>query len=95
MDHLIRDALRRDVQDQEPSAEVRSGLLARATAHTAQSETVVGASIPPLVNGLREVKPMLHGSVHLPVLEVEFMDFFGSAQQRLIAVWMLSSSSRY
>ena len=95
MDHLIRDALRRDVLAQEPAAGARDSLLAKAAADNAESEPVVGASIPPLVNGLREVKPTLHSAVRLPELEAELIDFFGSAQQRLVAMWILASSSRY
>jgi len=95
MDGLIRDTLRQDVTEQEPSTDVRSGLLAKAEAYNAESEMVVGASIPPLANGLREVKPMLHGSVRLPELEAELLDFFGATQQRLVAAWMLSSHTRY
>jgi hypothetical protein len=95
MDSLIRNALWQDVTEQEPSAEVRAGLLAKAEAHTADSDPVVGASIPPLVNGLREVRPTLYGGVRLPELEAELMDFFGAAQQRLITMWMLSDGSRY
>lgn len=95
MDHLIKDALQCDVLEQEPSAEVRASLLEKAEAHTAESEVIVGAPIPPLVNGLREARPMLPGAVCLPELEAELLDLFDTAQQRLIAVWMLSSSSRY
>jgi hypothetical protein len=95
MDGLIRDTLQHDVLAQEPAVQVRDELLARARAHNdAQAEAVVGASIPPLVNGLRD-KPTLSSSVHLPELDVELVDFFGTAQQRLMAVWMLSGSSRY
>jgi hypothetical protein len=95
MDGLIRDALRQNMTEQEPSAEVRADLLAKAKARNAVSELVVGAPIPPLANGLREVKPMLHSPVRLPELETELMDFFGAAQQRLVATWMLSGNSRY
>ena len=95
MDGLIRDTLRQNVTEQEPSAGVRTDLLAKAAAQNAESEMVVGASIPPLVNGLREVRPTLHGAVRLPELEAELLDLFGVAQQRLIAMWMLSGSSRY
>ena len=95
MDGLIRDTLRQNVTEQEPSAGVRTDLLAKAAAQNAESEMVVGASIPPLVSGLREVKPVLHGSVRLPELEADLLDFFGAAQQRLIAAWMLSSNTRY
>ena len=95
MDCLIRDALRQNVTGQEPSADVRADLLAKAEAHNAESEMVVGASIPPLVNGLREVRPTLHGAVRLPELEADLLDLFGVAQQRLIATWLLSSSTRY
>jgi|PlaIllAssembly_1097288.scaffolds.fasta_scaffold267590_2 hypothetical protein len=95
MDGLIRDALRQNVTEQEPSENVRAGLLAKAEAYNAESEMVVGAPIPPLVNGLREVKPALHGAVRLPELEAELLDFFGAAQQRLVAAWMLSGNSRY
>jgi hypothetical protein len=96
MDGLIQEALRRDVAEQEPSAEVRAGLLAKAEAHNdAESGQVVGASIPPLVNGLRDVRPTLYGAVRLPAFEAELLDLFGVAQQRLVAVWMLSGGSRY
>jgi hypothetical protein len=95
MDYLIRDALRRDVTEQEPSADVRDGLLAQAAVYNAQSELVVGASIPPLASGLRDACPTLPGSIRLPELEAELMDFLGVAQQRLIAMWMLSDGSRY
>jgi hypothetical protein len=95
MDYLIRDVLRQNVSEQEPSADVRAGLLAKAEEQNAESEMVVGVSIPPLVSGLREVRPTLYGSVHLPQLEAELLDFFGTAQQRLVAVWLLSNNSRY
>jgi hypothetical protein len=95
MDDLIRDVLRRDVLEHEPAADVRDGLLAKAEAYNAQSELVVGTSIPPLVNGLRDARPTLSVSVRLPEFEAELLDFFGSAQQHLVAVWLLSSSSRY
>ncbi len=95
MDCLIRDALQHDVTEQEPSADVRDALLAKAASQNARSELIVGAPIPPLVNGLREVKPALHSSVRLPELEAELLDFFGVAQQRLVAAWMLSSNTRY
>ena len=95
MDYLIRDALRHEVVDQEPSPSVRDNLLAKAEAHNVQSEIVVGSSIPPLVNGLREAKPALQGSVRLPELEAGLLDLFGVAQQRLIATWMLSSNTWY
>lgn len=95
MDSLIRDSLRHNVAEQVPSSEVRASLLAKAEVHNADSEIVVGASIPPLVNGLREAKPMLNGAVCLPQLEAELLDFFGAAQQRLVSVWLLSSHSRF
>lgn len=95
MDGLIRDALRQDVTEQEPSADVRANLLAQAEAYNAESEMVVGASIPPLASGLRDVKPILQSSVRLPELEAELLDFFGAAQQRLVAAWMLSNNTRY
>jgi hypothetical protein len=96
MDQMIRDTVRQKVAEQEPAAEVRAKLLAKAEAHNAEmDEMVVGASIPPLVNGLREAKPLLSSAVRLPELETELMDFFGVAQQRLITVWLLSSNSRY
>ncbi len=95
MDNLIRDALRQNVTEQEPAVSVRDGLLSRAAVHNAESEPVVGAAIPPLANGLRDVRPTLHDAVCLPDFEAELMDLFGAAQQRLIAVWMLSGSSRY
>jgi hypothetical protein len=73
---------------------VRDSLLTRAAAHNAQSETVVGSSIPPLVTGLRDShRPT--SSVRLPELELEFVDLFGSAQQRLVSVWMLAINNRY
>ena len=95
MDYLIRDALQHDVLEQEPSADVRDGLLAKAQEYNAQSEPVVGAPIPPLANGLRDVKPILSGAVRLPELEAELTDLFGVAQQRLVSMWLLSSNSRY
>jgi hypothetical protein len=95
MDALIRDALRHNVLEQEPPDELRASLLAKAEAYNAESEMVVGAPIPPLVNGLREAQPTLAGSVRLPELEAELIDLFGAAQQRLIAVWMLSGNARY
>ncbi len=95
MDYWIRETLRQDVSEQEPSADVRDGLLAKAEAHSAQTEQVVGTSIPPLVNGLRDAGPTLSSPVHLPELEAELMDFFGSAQQRLVSVWLLSMNTRY
>ena len=95
MDNLIRDALRQDVTAQEPPVSVRDDLLARAEANNAESEPVVGASIPPLANGLRDTRPALHDAVRLHHFDSELMDIFGAAQQRLIAVWILSGSSRY
>jgi hypothetical protein len=95
MDGLIRDTLRQTVTEQGPAVEVRASLLAKAAAYNAESELVVGVPIPPLANGLREVKPMLHGAVRLPELEAELLDFFGAAQQRLVGVWLLSNNSRY
>ena len=95
MDYLIRDTLRQDVTAQEPSADVRDSLLAKAEAHSSQTEQVVGTSIPPLVSGLRDVKPIVPGSVRLPDFDAELMDLFGSAQQRLVTVWLLSLNTRY
>jgi hypothetical protein len=95
LDGLIRDTLRQTATEQDPATDVRASLLAKAAAYNAESELVVGAPIPPLVNGLREVKPTLNGAVRLPALEAELMDLFGAAQQRLVSVWLLSSNSRY
>jgi len=95
MDYLIRDTLRQEVSTQEPSACVRDNLLAKAEAHGSQTEQVVGTSIPPLANGLRDVSPTASGPVCLPELEAELMDLFGSAQQRLVSVWLLSTNTRY
>jgi hypothetical protein len=95
MDYLIRDTLRQDVSEQEPSADVRNSLLAKAEAHSAQTEQVVGTSIPPLASGLRDVSPIVSGSIRLPEFEAELMDLFGSAQQRLVTVWLLSLNTRY
>jgi hypothetical protein len=95
MDYLIRETLRQDVGEQEPSADVRGSLLAKAEAHGVQTEQVVGTSIPPLVNGLRDTSPIMYGSVRLPELEAELMEFFGSTQQRLVSIWLLASNTRY
>ena len=59
MDYLIRDTLRQDVSEQEPSADVRDSLLAKAEAHGVQTEQVVGTSIPPLANGLRDANAIV------------------------------------
>jgi hypothetical protein len=94
MDQLIKSALHQQVTDQEPAAEVRAGLLARAAIEAAQTEQVLGTPIPPVVSGLREARPI----VNLPCwLEVEddLMEFFGSTQQRLVSVWLLASNIRY
>jgi hypothetical protein len=95
MDYLIRDTLRHDVGEQEPSADVRDDLLAQAAAYNVQSEPVVGASIPPLANGLRDVSPTLSGPIRLPELEAELIDLFGAAQQRMVSIWLLSTNTRY
>ena len=95
MDYIIRDTLRCDVGEQEPSADVRDSLLAKAEARSVQTEQVVGTSIPPLISGLRDVKPTVSGSVRLPEVEADFMDLFGAAQQRLVTVWLLSLNTRY
>jgi len=95
MDYLIRDTLRHDVSEQEPSADVRDSLLAQAEAHGAQTEQVVGSAIPPLVNGLREAEITSSSPVRLPELEAELMDLFGSGQERLVSVWLLSTNTRY
>lgn len=95
MDGLIRDAIRQNVMELEPSADVRVALLTKAEADSVESEVVVGAPIPPLSTGLRETRPAPRSSVRLPELEAELLDFFGAAQQRLVAVWLLSGSSRY
>jgi hypothetical protein len=95
MDYWIRETLHQDVSEQEPSADVRDSLLARAEAHTADTEQVVGSAIPPLVNGLRDASAMSSSLVRLPEVEAELTDLFGSAQQRLVAVWQLSINARY
>jgi hypothetical protein len=94
MDHLIHNTIRQSVTEQEPSAGVRDSLLAKAAAHNVHAEPVVGPSIPPLVNGLREAR-LPTSSVRLPEFEMELMDIFGSAQQHLVSVWLLTSSARY
>jgi len=95
MDYLIRDTLRHDVSEQEPSADVRDSLLAKAEAHSAQTEQVVGSSIPPLTNGLRDAEVISSSPVRLPEFEAELMDLFDAAQQRLVAVWLLSLNTQY
>jgi hypothetical protein len=95
MDYLIRDTLRCEVGEQEPSTGVRDSLLAKAEAHSVQTEQVVGASIPPLANGLRDAEVFSSSSVRLPEIEAELMDLFDAAQQRLVAVWLLSLNTRY
>jgi hypothetical protein len=95
VDGFIQAALRDQVVAQEPASEVRASLLTKAEAQNAEAETVVGASIPPLATGLRETRPVLQGAAHLPGFEVDLLDLFGAAQQRLIAVWLLSNNTRY
>jgi hypothetical protein len=95
MDYLIRDTLRCDVSEQEPSTDVRDSLLAKAEAQSADTEQVVGSSIPPLVNGLRDAEITSSSPVRLPEVESELMDLFGSAQQRLATMWLLSLNTRY
>ncbi len=95
MDHLIRETLCHDVTEQEPSANVRDKLLAQAVAPSAESKQVVGSAIPPLVSGLRENTTTAANAVRLPEFESELMDFFGSAQQRLVSMWILSTSTRF
>jgi hypothetical protein len=95
MDGLIRATFREEITEQEPSDNVRATLLARAEAQTNDGELVVGAAIPPLVNGLREAGPTSRNAVRLPELEAELLDLFGAAQQRLVSVWLLSNNSRY
>jgi len=96
MDNLIRATLRQHVDAQEPSEEVRGSLLARAEASQAWTdEQVVGTAIPPLVNGLRDSNPVLPRTARLPEFETELTDLFGSAQQRLVSVWLLSINARY
>jgi|GEM_PF-2760529 len=95
MDYLIRDTLHQEVSAQEPSACVRDNLLAKAEAHGSQTEQVVGTSIPPLANGLRDASPSISGPARLPELEADLMEFFGSTQQRLVSIWLLASNTRY
>jgi len=94
MDYIIRDTLRCNVGEQEPSADVRDSLLVKAEARSVQTEQVVGTSIPPLVNGLRESQP-ISGAIYRPEFEVDLMEFFGSTQQRLVSVWLLALNNRY
>jgi hypothetical protein len=95
MDLLIRNTLRQDVSAQEPSVGARDSLLAKARAHSVQAEPVVGPAIPPLSNGLRDASVVSSSPVRLPEVESELMDLFGSTQQRLVSVWLLSLSTRY
>ena len=94
MDHLIKDTLYQQVADQEPGDEVRSELLARAATQPIQTEQVLGPSIPPVANGLRDTRPVVN-LPRWPELEDDLMEFFGSTQQRLVSVWLLTSASRY
>lgn len=94
VDQLIKNVLHREVVDQEPAEGVRADLLARAASQPAQDEQVLGTSIPPVVNGLREARPMM-GLPCWPEVEDDLMELFGSPQQRLVSVWLLASNTRY
>lgn len=96
LDRLIRDTLSDSLTELEPGADVRSSLLAKAAAQAANwCETPeVGTSIPPLANDLRVSEPVRPGPQwrgHEP----EFIEIFGSTQQKLVTVWMMATQSRY
>ena len=63
--------------------------------HKKETELVVGSAIPPLANGLRETGPAASNMARLPEPDADLVDLFGLAQQRLVTVWLLSTSARY
>lgn len=95
MDYLIRDTLRHEVMEQEPSPSVREALLAQASNQNATgSDAVVGPSTPPLVSGLRE-PGHLQALLGWHETESDPLEVFGSSSQGLVSLWLLAMPSRY
>ncbi|HZY41596.1 MAG TPA: hypothetical protein VFF59_06315 [Anaerolineae bacterium] len=92
LDNLIRSTVRDEVAGLEPSPAVRDTLMAAAAQRPATLS--VGPMIPPLASGLRE-------PAHLPGVPGwrekgrDQVAAFGSAQQGLVSLWLLTMQTRY